>query len=203
MVGSELGMIPNGWEIKSLDEIADFLNGTAIAKHKPKTEANETLPSIKIREMRQGFTDDSSDRCLISVDDKYFVNDYDMLFAWSGSLLIDTWVGGTAILNQHLFKVTSDKYDQWFYYYWSKYFLDEFIQIAKNKATTMGHINRSHLSDSKVLLPENKIYKEMSSIFKSILDLKMKNRKQNQTLSQLRDTLLPKLMSGEIRIPLD
>jgi len=203
MVDSELGMVPSGWKIKSLDEIAEYLNGVAISKFKPKQESDETLPAVKIRELRQGFTDSSSDRGLTSVDEKYIINDYDMIFSWSGSLLIDIWVGGKAILNQHLFKVTSDKYDQWYYYYWTKYFLDRFIQIAKDKATTMGHIKRSHLSDAKVLLPDKASYKKMGSIIGNILNLKMKNKKQNQILSQLRDTLLPKLMSGEIRIPLD
>lgn len=202
-VESELGMIPKGWEIKSLDETADFLNGVAIAKHKPKTKLDETLPAIKIKELRQGFTDDISDRCLTSVDEKYIVNDYDMIFSWSGSLLIDIWVGGKAILNQHLFKVTSEEYNQWYYYYWTKYHLDKFIKIAEDKATTMGHIKRSHLSDAKVLLPDKATYDYMDSVLGNLLDLKIKNNKQNQKLSQLRDTLLPKLISGEIRIPLD
>ncbi len=203
MIDSELGMIPKGWEVKSLDEIADYLNGIAIAKYKPRKETEKSLPAVKIRELRQGYTDDSSDQCLISVEEKYIINDFDMIFSWSGSLLIDIWVGGQAILNQHLFKVTSNQYDQWYYYYWTKYFIDEFIEIARNKATTMGHINRSHLADAKVLLPDLNSYEEIGKTLGMILELKMKKRKQNQALSQLRDTLLPKLMSGEIRIPLD
>lgn len=203
MTETELGVIPEGWEVKSLDEIAQFLNGVAIAKFKPISETDNSLPAVKIRELRQGFIDNSSDMCLRTVDEKYIINDYDMIFSWSGSLLVDMWVGGEAILNQHLFKVTSKEYDQWYYYYWTKHFLEEFIQIARNKATTMGHINRSHLAEAKVLLPDETTYKALGQVLNNMLKLKMKNQKENQKLSQLRDTLLPKLMSGELRIPLD
>lgn len=203
MIESKIGLIPDGWEVKSLIEIAEFLNGVAIAKHKPTKGTEDSLPAVKIRELRQGYTDQSSDQCLTSVDEKYIIDDFDMIFSWSGSLLIDIWVGDKAILNQHLFKVTSEEHDQWYYYYWTKYFLDEFIRIAQSKATTMGHINRSHLAEAKVLLPDASTYKEMGKTLGGILNLKMKNQKQNQILSELRDTLLPKLMSGELRIPLE
>lgn len=203
MIESKIGLIPKEWEVKSLIEIAEFLNGVAIARYKPTKETEDSLPAVKIRELRQGYTDQSSDQCLTSVDEKYIIDDFDMIFSWSGSLLIDIWVGDKAILNQHLFKVTSEEHDQWYYYYWTKHFLDEFIQIAQSKATTMGHINRSHLAEAKVLLPDASTYKEMGKTLSGILNLKMKNQKQNQKLSELRDTLLPKLMSGELRIPLD
>ncbi len=202
MEESELGMIPKGWEVKSLDEVASFLNGVAIAKYRPEEIVDETLPAVKIRELRQGYTDSDSDRCLLDVDKKFYIDDYDMIFSWSGTLLIDIWVGGRAILNQHLFKVTSDKYRKWFYYYWTKFHLGRFISIARDRATTMGHIRRTNLSAAKVLVPTPIHYNNME-LLACILDEKAKLSKQNQTLSQLRDTLLPKLMSGEIRIPLD
>src|SRR5690606_1851936 len=85
--------------------------------------------------------------------ERFKVFNGDMIFSWSGSLLIDIWAGGEAALNQHLFKVTSEKYDQWLYYYWTKHHLDNFIHIAESKAVTMGHINRSHLKEAKCAIP--------------------------------------------------
>ncbi len=52
-------------------------------------------------------------------------------------------------LNQHLFKVTSENYDKWFYYLWTSYHLDRFIAIAADKATTMGHINEKNFQKQK------------------------------------------------------
>lgn len=69
------------------------------------------------------------------------------IFSWSFTLLVKIWTGGNGGLNQHLFKVTSDEYPKWFYYYWIN--IDNFINIAKDKATTMGHINKSILEQAQ------------------------------------------------------
>lgn len=202
MVESELGMIPKGWEVKGLDEIAEFLNGLAMQKFRP-AETEKAYPVLKIKELRQGRTDESSDLCSCNIDDKYIVRDGDIIFSWSGSLLVDIWCGGTCGLNQHLFKVTSDKFDEWFIYQWNKYYLDKFDRIAKSKATTMGHIKRKDLSDSKVLVPSSEIYLKAAQhqkyLFEKIKFLKVEMKR----LEKIRDSLLPKLMSGEIRVPLD
>lgn len=202
MIESELGLIPKGWEVKGLDEIAEFLNGLAMQKFRP-AETEKAYPVLKIKELRQGRTDESSDLCSCNIDDKYIVRDGDIIFSWSGSLLVDIWCGGTCGLNQHLFKVTSDKFDEWFIYQWNKYHLDRFDRIAKSKATTMGHIKRKDLSDSKVLVPSNEIYLKAAQhqkyLFEKIKFLKVEMKR----LEKIRNSLLPKLMSGEIRVPLD
>ena len=76
------------------------------------------------------------------------IDDGDIVFSWSGSLLVRTWCGGRAALNQHLFKVTSDRYPKWFYLHSILSHFPEFQRIAKDKATTMGHIRRHHLTDA-------------------------------------------------------
>ena len=117
--------------------------------------------------------------------------------------MIDIWCGGKCGLNQHLFKVTSQKYNKWFYYFWIKRHLDRFINIANSKATTMGHIKRKDLTDSKVLIPTSNVYEKaneiLGTIINDIINLKIESKK----LKAVRDILLPKLMSGEIRVPLD
>ncbi|MDD3475205.1 MAG: restriction endonuclease subunit S [Candidatus Dojkabacteria bacterium] len=202
MVESELGMIPKGWKISGLDEIADYLNGLAMQKFRPK-ENEKSYPVLKIKELRQGFTDSSSDICSANIDKKYIIHDADIIFSWSGSLLVDIWCGGVCGLNQHLFKVTSNDFEKWFYYHWTKYHLDRFIGIAEGKATTMGHIKRKDLSDSKVLIPNKHIYTNASKLFKPIYDKIIESKIESRRLIALRDTLLPKLMSGEIRVTLD
>lgn len=183
------------WEKKSLDEIADYLNGLAMQKY-PKVENEPTLPVIKIREMSNGITDNTN---IASADipEKYIIHSGDLLFSWSGTLLVKFWDGMDGALNQHLFKVWSDKYPEWLYYYWTKYHLNEFIRIAKSKATTMGHIQRKHLKESKVLIPPN--VDELTSIFEPIISQIKNNNEQTQTLIALRDSLLSKLISGEIK----
>ncbi|WP_026486771.1 restriction endonuclease subunit S [Caldanaerobius polysaccharolyticus] len=198
-VDSELGPIPKGWEVKALDEIADFLNGLAMQKYRPVDE-NNYLPVLKIRELKQGATSSDSDKCRTDIDPRYIVDDGDVIFSWSGSLEVRVWCGGKAGLNQHLFKVSSEKYPKWFYYYWIKYHLNDFRRIAEDKATTMGHIKREHLSQAKVIVPDDEWLKEFDRILSPLIEFYISNGREVKILSQLRDTLLPKLISGEIRV---
>lgn len=198
MVESKLGEIPKGWVVKSLDEIADYLNGLALQKFPPKNE-NDYLPVIKIRELRQGVTE-ASDKASTEIPEKYIIQNGDVLFAWSGSLMIDFWTNGEGALNQHLFKVTSETYPKWFYFYWTKFHLDEFIKIAESKATTMGHIQRKHLTEAKVTIPNSNHLNQFNDNFKNIVDAIILNRVENQELTHLRDTLLPKLISGDLEV---
>lgn len=201
MVESELGMIPKGWNSKSLLDIADYLNGLAMQKFRPEDD-EKGIPVLKIKELRQGKSDENSDLCSLNIDPKYIIHDGDVIFSWSGSLLVDFWCGGKCGLNQHLFKVTSSKFEKWFYYLWTKYHLDKFTRIAKDKATTMGHIKRADLSNSIVLVPNEVIMNKANLILNPIVEKIIEARIEERKLSQLRDTLLPKLMSGEIRVSL-
>ena len=109
--------------------------------------------------------------------------------------------GGNGALNQHLFKVTSAQYPKWFYYLWINHHLPQFRHIAAGKATTMGHIQRHHLSDAKVIVPGQPLVSLTSDLLGSIIERVVHNNIQSRTLAALRDTLLPKLISGELRVP--
>lgn len=111
------------------------------------------------------------------------------------------WCGGEGALNQHLFKVTSQEFPKWFYFWWTRHHLDRFRQIAASKATTMGHIQRSHLSEAKVLVPPQGLLAAMSECTAPLLDRVIQNELQAQNLVSLRDTLLPRLISGQLRLP--
>jgi type I restriction enzyme S subunit len=196
---SDLGEIPRGWKVKSLDEVAHFLNGLALQKFPPEDGA-ATLPVIKIAQLKKGDST-GADRCSTAVPSDYVVRDGDMLFSWSGSLAVDIWCGGDGALNQHLFKVTSKTYGKWFFYQWVNHHLPVFQEIAQGKATTMGHIQRRHLSEAKVLIPPPSLLAAMDSAFTALLDRAFGLRRQAKDLGSTRDALLPKLISGELRIP--
>jgi type I restriction enzyme S subunit len=194
---SELGPIPAGWRVESLDGIASFRNGLALQKF----EATDggALPVIKIAQLRKGDTV-GADRCSSEIPNDYIINDGDVLFSWSGSLEVDIWCGGMGALNQHLFKVTSEEFPKWFYLQWVQHHLDDFRQIAADKATTMGHIQRKHLADARVLVPPNNLLQNMTSAMQQIWDQYTLNRIQNRQLAAIRDALLPKLLSGEMDV---
>ena len=191
--------IPAGWRKGNLLDIANYLNGLAMQKFRP--QGHEIgLPVLKIKELRQGSCDDSSELCSLSIKPEYIIHNGDVIFSWSGSLLVDIWCGGTCGLNQHLFKVTSDVYDKWFYYLWTAHHLARFIAIAVDKATTMGHIKREELAKAEVLIPCEEDYTSFNSIMQPIFELIISNRIESRKLAALRDELLPKLMTGEIDV---
>ncbi len=111
------------------------------------------------------------------------------------------WCGGRGVLNQHVFKVTSAKYPKWFFYQATKHHLDEFQRIASDKATTMGHIKRHHLTDAKLAIPGKPLMQKGTEVLGTMLARRINALKQAHILAIARDTLLPKLMSGEIELP--
>jgi type I restriction enzyme S subunit len=198
LVESELGEIPEGWEMCSLDSIANYLNGLALQKFPPESD-DEFLPVIKIAQLRAGNTN-GADRASARIKPEYVIVDGDVLFSWSGSLEVEVWNGGQGALNQHLFKVTSDTVPKWFYFFATRHHLQNFREIAADKATTMGHIQRKHLTDARIAVAPPESMKAFDIAIAPLFDQLVSNAQQSRTLAALRDTLLPKLISGELRV---
>lgn len=196
-VDSEVGEIPFGWSVVNLDQIADFLNGLALQRY-PAGDG-PAIPVIKIAQLRAGHTE-GADLASADIDARYVVRDGDVLFSWSGSLECALWAGGPGALNQHLFRVTSDDYPKWFYYLWIHQHLAEFRRIAAGKATTMGHIQRHHLSDARVVVPTAQVLGATGQTLAPMIESQWQRRVECRTLAALRDLLLPKLISGEMRV---
>ena len=188
----------DSWEEKPLSSIATFLNGLACQKYPPKNNI-EKLPVLKIKELRNGLSDDS-DWVTTEVSPEYIIENGDVIFSWSASLMVKIWDGKKCILNQHLFKVTSEQYPKWYYYLWCKFHLEQFIAIARAHATTMGHIKRKDLDEAMVLVPTENELTSMGNHINPLMEKIILNNKQLSNLTAIRDTLLPKLMSGEVRV---
>lgn len=191
--------IPKTWAKKSLEDIANFLNGKAWQDFESDQEKNK-LPVIKIKELRNGITEDSDKVKKSKCPEEYIIKEGTVLFSWSASLVLTLWTDEEGFLNQHLFKVTSDNYPRWLYYEWINYYINEFRKIAEAKKTTMGHIKRSDLKEAKVLVPPEEELEALSDIMDPIFESLVERSGENNTLSNLRDTMLPMLMTGEIEV---
>ena len=187
------------FSVGSLADAANYVNGLAMQKYRP-INGEKGLPVLKIKELGQGRIDSSSDFCSNEIDSYYKVYDGDVIFSWSGTLMVKIWCGGKCGLNQHLFKVSSKTTPNWFYYFWTKHHLDNFIRIAKDKAVTMGHIKRGELEKAEVLFPNNSVMKKLDTLMAPFLDQIIEKECEIRKLALLRDTLLPKLISGELVI---
>ena len=197
LVPSELGEIPEGWEVNALDEIAMFLNGLALQKY--PADGGAALPVIKIAQLRAGHTLGAA-FASADIPSQYVVQDGDLLFSWSGSLEVDIWTGGPGALNQHLFKVTSTEHPKWLLYQWLQVHLQAFRSIAADKATTMGHIRRHHLNEALTVVPDSDLLNAITSNMQPLFDSALALRLESRTLATQRDMLLPKLVSGEMGV---
>lgn len=197
-IDTEIGPVPEGWEVKGIASIATFLNGLALQKYPPRGDG-EDLRVIKIAELRKGSVDGAA-WANGDMAERYVIDDGDLLFSWSGTLEAAFWFGGKGVLNQHLFKVTSLHFPRWFCLLWIRQHLPWFRAIAASKATTMGHIKRGHLQETQVVVPSKEVLHETNEVIGPIYDLFGQLMIESRKLAAMRDVLLPKLLSGEVRI---
>lgn len=189
--------IPAGWKDGSLWEIARYFNGLPMQKHRPK--GSEYLPVIKIKEMGEGISD-SSEKASPDIPRDAIVDDGDVLFSWSATLDVKIWSQGKGALNQHIFKVTSDRYPKTFYYFELLAYLAHFKMMAEKRKTTMGHITQDHLKQSRICIPPTELLSRAHEQIEPILKKHLLHEKENQHLTQLRDWLLPMLMNGQVTV---
>ncbi len=188
--------LPKGWRAVPFSDLATFVNGYPF---KPDELGFDGLPVVKIPELRKGVTDKTPRNTGEDIPEKYLLKDGDLLFSWSGTLLIEFWYDGPAILNQHLFRVEPTELCSAAFLLFA---LREALPRFTNQTVgaTMKHIRKAALTTVTTTLPPRTLLTqfddEASIVFRQILNL----RQQNQKLRTARDLLLPRLMSGEISV---
>lgn len=199
LVDSELGLIPKGWEVVQLSSMAEFLNGLALQKYPPRGKYD--LPVLKIAQLRARELDYEK-LASSEVGDRYRVRSGDLIFSWSGSLLVDFWAGSDCALNQHLFKVNPEAWaNPGLLWAAIDHHIEQFREIAAGKAVTMGHINRRHLNEAKVALPPRNQVRKFCLQLDALTKFSCQLEVESQGLAKLRDLLLPRLISGRLRLP--
>lgn len=173
-----------------LDSNISFINGLAMQNFRPN-ENETSIPVIKIRELSQGFCDEKSECCTDKIDNSHEINNGDLIFSWSGSLQVTFWTSGKAGLNQHLFKVASKVYPDWYVFLWIKHHLLNFQRIAENKGTTFGHIKREDLHSAKIKTVEE--WFKFNRIFSPILTDMLINSTEGHKLMGIQRILLAQL----------
>jgi len=166
-------------------------------KHRPKSD--KYLRVIKIKEMSGGFSE-KTEKASIDIKENAIVENGDVLFSWSATLEVQIWAKGKGALNQHIFKVTSDKYPKTFYYFELRNYLQHFKMIAEKRKTTMGHITQDHLKQSRICIPSNEILSQIHKRINPIFEKQLILEQETQQLTQLRDWLLPMLMNGQVTV---
>ncbi len=195
LVDSNLGSVPRGWSAVPVAELAEYVNGKAFTKF----GNGRGRMVIRIAELKSGPGEATvySDHEATS---EFIASLGDILFAWSGSLDVYRWHRDDALINQHIFKVIPSGYPAWFVYHALKHVMPHFQAIAKDKATTMGHIKRSDLADFSVAVPPRDQLENQDAVFAPIFGRALRARIEGEVLTRLRDRLLPRLISGDVRV---
>lgn len=200
----ELGWVPVGWEAVPVYDLAKYVNGAAF-KTECFSDGKIGHPIIKIAELKSGITGQTkftSSR----FDERYFVQDGDILFSWSGnpdtSIDIFLWTLGDGWLNQHIFKVLpNNDRDRWFLYDLLRHLKPMFADIARDKQTTgLGHVTAGDLKRLFVCRPDRGVIDHYDRIVSNVHSKWTAVVHERQELASLRDTLLPRLLSGKLRI---
>lgn len=194
---SELGMIPEGWKVGSPYEYAKVVYG-APYKSAKFNDNGEGLPLIRIRDLKDCNPQFYTPEILPQTE---YVNIGDIVAGMDAEFVPHIWKGNTGLLNQRVCKLMPQQtsISNLFVLYLMKPEL-EFVQSYKT-GTTVSHLGKADIDKFVVVLPPLEVVEECSKILDSILQRIKNISAESRTLSLLRDTLLPRLMSGEIEIP--
>jgi len=204
LVDSELGESPTGWSAVPLYDIATYINGAAYAAFDPNDE-QRGLPIIKIVELKAGVTPQTK-FSEVQMPGKYRITRGDILFSWSGNpdTSIDTfvWLHDSAWLNQHIFRVVPHRpLERAFVLTLLKQLRPVFAKIARNKQTTgLGHVTTADMKRLFVVRPDDEVMRAWNAIAAPILERAFVNAVEIRSVTTLRNALLPKLISGELRV---
>lgn len=195
-VESELGMIPEGWRVGSPYEYVDFIYG-APYKSNLFNDKKEGLPLIRIRDLKDCSPQFYTPEILPKTE---YVEAGDVLAGMDAEFAPYIWKGQKGLLNQRVCKIKPKNISigRLFCMLLVKPQL-LFVQAVKT-GTTVSHIGKSDIDRFKVVLPPFEEVVRFSNIGEEILDAIVTLSAENLRLATLRDTLLPKLMSGQIRI---
>jgi type I restriction enzyme, S subunit len=140
------------------------------------------------------------------LDPKQWIETGELLYSWSGSpdtsLDAFLWTKGRGLLNQHIFKVVTPTIsEKRFVYYLLKFLRSTLVEIARNKQTTgLGHVTVADMKRLHVCSPPLAVLAAFNHQVAPLFDRAFKSTLESQTLAALRDSLLPKLISGELRL---
>lgn len=196
---SELGPIPRGWRVATLGEIATVRYGRPFASNRFNTEGRG-LPLLRIRDLRRG-------ECSVFTDEAHSESDLvtpgAVVAGMDGEFRTHLWTGDTCLLNQRVcrFDASDDAMPTAFIYNAVRPRLVEFERFKTG--TTVIHLSKTDIDSIRIVVPPAEMMSSYASLTSGMTDRFLLCHQESRTLAELRDTLLPKLLSGELRVPLD
>lgn len=195
MIETPQRVIPEGWEIINILNLAEVTYGFGFNSMEFNSDGLG-IPIVRIRDIPMGISNTYTTE---KANDKYHVNNGDLLVGMDGDFHIGFWVGGKSYLVQRVARFRSLGEICNFHLYFA---LKEPIQYfnATISGTTVSHLGDRHIRTINVIWPSLKLRIQTNSIFDTILKQIINLRLRNQILNQSRDLILPKIISGELDV---
>ena len=202
-VDSELGMIPKGWRVESLSSLGSIICGKTPPKSNPEYY-NGSIPFVKIPDMHNNIFITKSEDNLSEKGMRYQANKtippYSILVSCIATVGLVSMNTKTCQTNQQINAYIPDKDFYRFYLFILLKSMKEYLITLGSGGTATLNVNTSQFSNIKVVVPNAEILVKFSGLVSPIFQNIKLACDENFALSQLRDTLLPRLMSGELRI---
>jgi type I restriction enzyme S subunit len=194
-IGPRLRNVPESWDVVGIGELADYQNGYGFSKDE---WSDQGRPIVRIQDLTRP---EESDVNYFDgpVDEKYEIENGDILVSWSATLGVFRWNRGSAVLNQHIFKVRNIKefVGGGYLYYALNYALSELER--KLHGSTMKHVTRSAFENTEVPLPGLDEQKKISRVLGSVDEEIRTEEAKKQNLEQVKKGLMQDLLTGEVR----
>ena len=185
--GTEYGKIPEGWEVKRLEDVADVIFGFNFKSNKFQ-ESGDGLRVVRIRDVLDGWT---NTRTLEQTEKKYEILSGDLLIGMDGIFHMSMWYMKDCYLNQRVVRIRSKLPT----YYLSEAIKKQLFRLQKTiVGATVGHLSNGDIRGFKIIQPlDQTMLPPFESITDNIINLKLRN----QALSETRDLLIPQLVTGK------
>jgi type I restriction enzyme S subunit len=211
MVDSELGKIPEGWEVRSLNSIVELDKGLS---YKGSGLAEKGMPMINLGCFLRGgkflydnlkhYVGDYKPRHISQVGDLLVSNtditqDREII---GNPVIVEEWLGNRKYLFTHHIYIIRPKYklNKIFFYYLLRQTAFRARVIGAASGTNILGLSKESISSFEIIVPPVKLVEKFTDIPSQILEKISKIQTENQKLAKLRDLLLPKLMSGEVGV---
>ena len=195
MVESALGLVPEGWAVRGLYNVADLTYGFPF-KSSLFVDDGDGLGVVRIRDIKR---DRASTTTSEAADRKYLIADGDILVGMDGDFHMGRWAGGMAWLNQRVvrFRPMDGIPRSWLF--WVTEGPIKHLE-ATIVGTTVAHLSARDLKEMRLLVPPHRVLNSAALVLDPLFDLELLLKKKNQNLRTTRDLLLPRLISGELDV---
>ena len=195
-VESELGMIPEGWRVGNIYEYIDVIYG-APYKSSLFNENKDGLPLIRIRDLKTNAPQFYTPEVLPNTE---YINAGDIVAGMDAEFIPYVWLGEKGVLNQRCckFKGKNEAISNYYILFLIKPEL-EYVQSYKT-GTTVSHLGKSDIDRFKIMTPPLDVVLAFSERVNPMKEEVVNRAKESRRLASLRDTLLPRLMSGELKV---